>query len=75
MGKKFNIMNTFTVLQRQHTNTMPHSCHDGNIFASDPKPRQMGTVYILGLRWLGEGLLIAYLFQTPNPDRWVRYTS
>lgn len=33
---------------------------------TEPKPRQIGTVYILGLDWLGEGLLIA------NGNRWMR---
>ncbi|XP_048743248.2 ultra-long-chain fatty acid omega-hydroxylase-like isoform X2 [Ostrea edulis] len=32
----------------------------------EPKPRQMGTVYIMGLDWLGEGLLIA------NGEKWAR---
>ncbi|KAK3589553.1 hypothetical protein CHS0354_041681 [Potamilus streckersoni] len=31
-----------------------------------PKPRSIGTVYVLGLPWLGEGLLIA------NGDKWAR---
>ncbi|XP_022341984.2 cytochrome P450 4F6-like [Crassostrea virginica] len=34
--------------------------------STEPKPRQIGTVYILGLDWLGEGLLIA------NGNRWMR---
>lgn len=35
-------------------------------FFTEPKPRQLGTVYILGLDWLGEGLLIA------NRQKWLR---
>lgn len=35
-------------------------------FFTEPKPRQLGTVYILGLDWLGEGLLIA------NGQKWLR---
>lgn len=34
--------------------------------STEPKPRQLGTVYILGLDWLGEGLLIA------NGQKWLR---
>ncbi|XP_062570523.1 cytochrome P450 4F12-like [Saccostrea cucullata] len=34
--------------------------------STEPKPRQIGTVYILGLDWLGEGLLIA------NGEKWAR---
>ncbi|XP_062617356.1 leukotriene-B4 omega-hydroxylase 3-like [Saccostrea cucullata] len=34
--------------------------------STEPKPRQLGTVYILGLDWLGEGLLIA------NGQKWAR---
>lgn len=33
---------------------------------SEPKPRAPGTVYVIGLPWLGEGLLIA------NGDHWAR---
>ncbi|XP_076087488.1 cytochrome P450 4F6-like isoform X1 [Mytilus galloprovincialis] len=33
---------------------------------SEPKPRGLGTVYIMGVDWLGEGLLIA------NGERWAR---
>ena len=36
------------------------------MFFVEPKPRGLGTVYVLGLDWLGEGLLIA------NGDRWAR---
>lgn len=32
----------------------------------EPKPRGLGTVYIMGVDWLGEGLLIA------NGERWAR---
>jgi hypothetical protein len=32
----------------------------------DPKPRGFGSVYEMGVRWLGEGLLIA------NGERWAR---
>ncbi|KAL4221126.1 hypothetical protein ACF0H5_019385 [Mactra antiquata] len=34
--------------------------------SSAPKPRKPGTIYVFGLPWLGEGLLIA------NGDRWTR---
>lgn len=33
---------------------------------SEPKPRGLGTVYMMGIDWLGEGLLIA------NGDHWAR---
>ncbi|KAJ8319775.1 hypothetical protein KUTeg_001362, partial [Tegillarca granosa] len=33
---------------------------------TEPKPRAPGTVYVIGLPWLGEGLLIA------NGDHWAR---
>ena len=36
------------------------------MFFVEPKPRGIGTMYIMGLDWLGEGLLIA------NGDRWAR---
>lgn len=36
------------------------------IISTEPKPRGLGTVYMMGLDWLGEGLLIA------NGDHWAR---
>ncbi|KAK3104941.1 hypothetical protein FSP39_013651 [Pinctada imbricata] len=34
--------------------------------STEPKPRSLGTVYIMGIPWLGEGLLIA------NHQKWAR---